>query len=267
MEQVEVGMKIEEEQNPAAQLDALLRANFFKDKLLAVIGHDLKSPLHTIQSTLALVQDESLSAAEKNYLLKMLPGCVDSALHMLDNLLDWAAQNYYCDVRHAKAKKEPLNIHTIVDTAISSVRHLALKKGIGLINNVWTSLTVHADLQQILFVLRNAISNAIKFSYPNDRIFISAGRQGTKAEISVIDFGMGMSAERIQSLFNMDKRVSREGTQKEKGAGLGLILCKEFVENNGGDIRIESKEGEGTRLIISLDCPVTSGRRIPSPTA
>ena len=122
-----------------------------------------------------------------------------------------------------------------------------------LINNVSIGLMVFADLQQILFVLRNTIHNAIKFSYPNQRVFIGAHRNGSKVEISVTDFGAGIPAQQQEVLFRLDRRATQPGTQNEKGAGLGLILCKDFVEQNAGTIRIESREGEGTRVIITLE--------------
>lgn len=253
------------EQAPEAMTDRLLRANLFKDKLLAIIGHDLKSPLNNIQSVISSLQEEYISDAERPRLMTLLMESVDCTLQMLDNLLAWAARNYSCDLQEADTLRETFNIHALVNTAIETVRILAARKGIMLINNVSIGLAVFADRQQMLFVLRNVIHNAIKFSYPNQRVFISARRNGAKVEISVTDFGAGIPARHQEVLFQMGTRATQTGTQNEKGGGLGLILCKDFVDHNGGSIRIESQEGEGTRVIITLEAPAAHpsyGRRV-----
>lgn len=240
------------EQEIRQELERLRKANAFKDKLLAIIGHDLKGPLNNIRGILPLLQEEDVPTQDKAQLLDLLRTAVESSTEMLDNLLDWASQNYYGDALGVKTKETQINLHNKVSRAISFVQHHAAKKKIQIVNAVPLNLTVNADIQQVFFVLRNLIGNAIKFSYANTEVRIEGKLTEDVVEVAVIDKGIGMSPERISSLFQIDKRSSLEGTQNEKGSGLALILCKEFIENNNGKISVESDGTNGTTISFTL---------------
>jgi two-component system sensor histidine kinase/response regulator len=234
------------EQANENELKNLRSANAFKDKLFAIIGHDLKSPLNNVKGTILLLQDDTLSPNERKEILSMLLSSVDNSLQVLNNLLDWASQKYYGGILNVKTKDERLSMFELVNQSISFVKYHAVKKIITVTNKVPLNVFVNADLQQMLFILRNLISNAIKFSYENAEVIVEAVLNGKVVETSIIDLGTGISDKRISSLFQIDTRSSQEGTSNEKGAGLGLILCKEFVEDNGGEIWITSDGKIGT---------------------
>jgi signal transduction histidine kinase len=223
-----------------AELEALKNANAFKDELLSIIGHDLRSPLTTIKGILDLFEKGLLSENEQSAALKELKERVDSSLHTLDNLLGWASQKAYGNILDMKTKDERLNVYYLVEKAADFTRHHAQKKSILIINNVPADMYVIADMEQTSFVLRNLIGNAIKFSYQNKDVIIEAAYVNQMIAVSVIDRGIGISQERLKTLFQITHRSSGTGTSDEKGTGLGLIFCKEFVENNGGKIWAES---------------------------
>ena len=125
-------------------------------------------------------------------------------------------------------------------------------KKIDLINKISEDINVTADKYMIDTVLRNLISNSIKFTEPGGHIILSAIRLGNMAEVSVQDNGIGISEENQEKIFRIDAQFRIDGTENEKGTGLGLILCKEFVEKNHGTIRIESKENEGCKFIFTV---------------
>ena len=236
------------------ELQNLRNANAFKDKLFAIIGHDLKGPLNNVKGLVMLLQDDAIPADERKQILSMLLSSVDNSVQFLDNLLEWAAQKYYAGVLKMNTKDEALSMFDLANQAVSFVKHHAVKKGIKLVNEIPLNLSVIADLQQMLFILRNLISNAIKFSYEKGEVIVEAVlNDKKKVEVSVIDHGTGMSTDRINSLFQIDRRSSQEGTNNEKGAGLGLILCKEFVENNGGEIWVESDGKNGTTIKFTVN--------------
>jgi K+-sensing histidine kinase KdpD len=249
------------EQGVYEQLELLKKDNAFKDKLLTIIGHDLRSPLGNIKAAIALLREGSTSEEDREKLMGMLESVVDTSLLMLENLLDWAAQKYYGGVLNIKTKQEKLQLSELVDKAISFANHHADKKSISIINKIPYTARVQCDLQQILFVLRNLINNAVKFSYMWEQVTVDAQMGGDKYEVSVSDNGMGISQERMQSLFQIDRRASQEGTGKEKGAGLALIMCKDFVENNGGRIWAENNANQGTTFKFTLNAAYTAHKQ------
>ncbi len=235
------------------ELQRLRESNAFKDKLLAIISHDLKAPMNNIKGLISLLQDDNTPMRDRKELITQLLSLVDTSTQMLENILEWASQKYYGAVLDKTANEEVLNLSEKVDKACAFVQHHAKSKEIMLYNEIPKNVMVIGDRQQILFVLRNLISNAIKFSYLKGTVHIACQIiEGGYVEVSVIDRGVGMSRERIDTMFSIEQRYSQEGTGKEKGAGLALILCKEFVEANGGKITIQSNSNFGTTVKFTI---------------
>jgi signal transduction histidine kinase len=221
-----------------------------KDKFLSIIAHDLRSPFHTLLNfTDILVTDyESLTEPEKIEMISTLHNTVSRQYELLSDLLNWATM-------HKKGfilKKEELLFSSIINEQFDNVKIKADEKKIKLINNVRKSFIVFADHEMIKLILRNLISNSLKFSYNNGKIIISASESENSSEIIIEDFGIGISEEIMPKLFRIDVRISSAGTANEKGTGLGLNLIKEMIERLEGSLDLISKPGEGTKVIIKL---------------
>lgn len=234
------------------QKQELADSNQFKDKVLSIIGHDMRSPFNSVKGLIHLLENELLTKEEKDSLLKELNADIELSLQTLDNILSWASQAYYGTILNTKANRERLDMHALVQHTISSFSYLAKQKDIGLINSISPSSQVLGDKEQITFVLRNLTSNALKFSHMGHRITYNAMQDNGKLILSVSDQGGGMTKDMLSSLFQISTRFSKEGTAKEKGSGLGLIFCKEFISNNGGELWIESEPDQGTTVYFSL---------------
>lgn len=234
------------------QKQELADSNQFKDKVLSIIGHDMRSPFNSAKGLIYLLENELLTTAEKNTVLRELNADIDLSLQTLDNLLGWASQAYYGTVLNTKANKKHLDIYALVEKTISSFNYLAQQKNIDLVNSIPPSNFILGDFEQVSFVLRNLTSNALKFSHKGKKITFNALPASDRLIISINDQGRGMTKDMLSSLFQISTRFSKEGTAKEKGSGLGLILCKEFILNNNGDIWIESEPDQGTTVYFSL---------------
>lgn len=144
----------------------------------------------------------------------------------------------------------------LAESTINLLQPLADKKSISLIDNITDGVNIFADSNMILTIFRNLITNAIKFTPTSGKITLDVKIEHNYCFISIADTGVGMNEETIEKLFRIDTKVSELGTEKEKGTGLGLILCKEFVEKHGGKIWVESRKGEGSTFIFTM--PVTA---------
>jgi two-component system sensor histidine kinase/response regulator len=221
-----------------------------KDRLFSIIGHDLRGPLGTLMMLM-----ESLAAPDSNYneaeikkYMSMLKDSSKTAFDLLENLLNWARS------QQKLVQYEPTvnNIKEIVDEDIKILKITAETKSISIKNNVDGALAAFFDKNCILTVLRNLISNALKFTQDGGSIKVSAKKSEDYIEISVTDSGVGMSRESVKKLFRKNLIQSTRGTSGEKGTGLGLLLCKDFVEGNNGKIWVESEEGRGTTILFTL---------------
>lgn len=228
----------------------LIELNAAKDKFFSIIAHDLKNPFNSIlgfsEYLIELVD-------EKNYdqvgeYANIIRQSSLRAMDLLMNLMEWAlSQSGRIDF-----KPEPFEINTIVDEVLLLMKDNAEQKSILLTNKLSSGLYVNADKAMLSTVLRNLLSNALKFTQPHGKITVTSVVQQNEFTISVSDTGVGISAERIHSLFKISEGYSTQGTQKEKGTGLGLILCKEFIEKNNGKIWVESVVGTGSTFCFSL---------------
>ncbi|MCF8234502.1 MAG: cyclic nucleotide-binding domain-containing protein [Bacteroidales bacterium] len=228
----------------------LLDLNATKDKFFSIIAHDVRSPLGTIISFFEFLNSnvEELDKMEIVDLVKSIYTSTDRLLKLLDNLLQWSR----IQTGELQCKPENFDIRSVVLSNIDLLKMNAEKKGINLYSEIDSKTMVNADVNMTNAVLRNLISNGIKFTGQQGSVWVSSKRTNGKIAVSVHDTGIGISKENLKKLFRIDLKHSTPGTEDEKGTGLGLNLCKEFVEKNGGRIKVESKPGEGTVITFTV---------------
>lgn len=239
--------KINQELNGKNQ--ELHKLNATKDKLFSIISHDLRSPFNTLKSTLELMKENAFSPTEIEKVSSLLHQNVENISYTLDNLLQWSISQMAGGEVHI----ERIKLEDIITETINFYAEVARQKEIDLVVLTLISPTIYvkADRNQLLLIMRNLVNNAIKFTFPKGKVTISAQIKDQEVEISVVDTGVGMSEERLNSLFFPASR-STNGTSGEKGTGLGLLLVKDFVENNQGKIIVQSKQYHGTSFIFTL---------------
>jgi PAS domain S-box-containing protein len=228
----------------------LKELNVTKDKLFSIIAHDLKSPFNSILGLSELLKEDASDCEPQNILnySKMINASATQAYNLLENLLDWARMQ----MGSVKIYKESLHLKEEVDSVFYFLSSQTDAKNIERINKVPHNFKIFADGNTVKTVLRNLISNAVKFTNPGGRISISAEVKGVFAQITVADNGIGIKQEDIEKLFTQGQYFTTPGTQNEKGTGLGLMLCKEFIENHNGKIWVESKEGNGSAFYFTI---------------
>jgi PAS domain S-box-containing protein len=230
--------------------DELLHLNQTKDKFFTIISHDLKNPFQSINSALKLMlnEDESLTEEEKNNFLHGILNTSTKAYSLLENLLIWS--------KHQMGKMdfnpERFELSEEIIISIDLLKNSASLKNITLTNKIDRGIYVIADRNMLDTVIRNLVTNAIKFTRENGSVEIGSKINYDNVEVTVTDNGIGIPAESLSKLFRIDQSISTQGTKNETGTGLGLILCKEFVEKNRGRIHVESDPGIGTRIIFTL---------------
>jgi len=228
--------------------------NSQKDVFFSIIAHDLKSPFTSLLGfTQYLIQEyDSLSKEEIREFTFNIDKSARHVYNLLENLLQWSR----IKTGRMEFAQVKIDIHDIASEVINLYQPNAMRKKIKLINSVPSKIVAFADNYMINTVFRNLIANAIKFTNANGSITVSAERQGNNVEIKILDTGVGIAEEDIEKLFKIDEHYTTIGTENEKGTGLGLILCKEFIEKNSGTIRVESELNSGTTFIITLPAPV-----------
>jgi signal transduction histidine kinase len=225
----------------------LEQLNQVKDKFFSIISHDLRSPMNALGGTLDLLNKRRVSPSEFTALTQALNIQFNHTRTLINNLLDWTLlQMDKLNVQH-----EPVNLAEITDESFEALRNL-YPKNIQLDNRIDRGLVGIGDRNILNLVLRNLILNAIKFTESGGRIWVEAEMRGPEVVVSVCDNGIGIKPEVQEFLFTKTSSYTSRGTANEKGTGLGLILCKEFVEKNGGRIWFESKPGEGSTFHFTL---------------
>jgi len=225
----------------------LEQLNQVKDKFFSVISHDLRSPINSLSAILDLMAKNQIRPEELPHLTQELQLQFNHTKTLINNLLDWTL------LQMDKLRIQPTKIHLkdVVDDNFKLLSSLHIK-AIKLTNLVPNDVYAHADLNMISLVLRNLILNGIKFTEAGGEIKVNAERQGEELIVSVQDNGVGISPEVQKILFEKTTGYSTRGTANEKGTGLGLILCKEFVERNGGKIWLNSEEGKGSTFFFTV---------------
>ena len=243
--------KVKEKTQMLSEKNASLeKLNSTKDKLFSVIGHDLRSPFNSILgiSDLLLTYQYQHNSDKFDYFLKSMNVTAKNTLNLLDNLLCWARTQ----TGHVQFQPETINLNDLISQNTSLLTTMANLKNITLHDSHNYDIAIQGDRQMLMTVLRNLVSNAIKFTGPSGEINIQATENQHQVIIEVSDNGMGMDEITRNSLFRMEANPSHKGTEHEEGTGLGLILCKEFVERHGGEIWVESEPGKGSNFIFTI---------------
>ena len=238
-----IAEKAEQLQQQTVQLTEL---NSLKNKLFSVISHDLKTPMYALRNLFQNVKDYNLPAEEIKNLLPDVVNELNYTTGLMENLLQWAKSQ----MQSNSVRPQQLDIYQIVTEVMQLLTIQAEPKGIKLECHPDQHLFVYADRDMINLVLRNLISNSIKFTPDNGKITVRARERRAFIEVSVTDTGVGMNKETLDKLFN--EYYTSKGTSNESGTGLGLMLCKEFLAKNGGQLKVESEEGLGSTFTFTL---------------
>lgn len=231
----------------------LQEANANKDKLLSIIAHDLRNPFSVLITFSKLLLDSIDDFSRDDILnyLKTFYQTSKQGYNLLDNLLKWSkSQTGNMDI-----EPEIIDFKDIVEENITLLNSQAKSKRIKLINHTPDNLFAFADLNMVLTVIRNLLTNAIKFTNEGGRIEVNGRNFEKFIEISVRDNGIGIIEEDLEKIFRIDIKHSTVGTANERGSGLGLVLCKEFIEKNHGILSANSIPGEGSTFIFTLPKP------------
>lgn len=226
--------------------------NAVKDKLLSVISHDLRSPISSLQALLNLFSSNNIARTDLVSFFGNLLSRVENTSTMLENLLHWS----HYQLKGIEPIFHKIDLQKIIDECIHLYRMQAEQKHIVIDNTLKTNVYVLADVEMLKVILRNLISNALKFTHSGGIITIMTMTKENYAIISVKDTGVGISPENQEKMFAMDNFTTL-GTENEKGTGLGLMLCKDFVEHNNGKIWLDSKINVGTTFHFSI--PISDG--------
>lgn len=242
---IEISRQKEEIEKQATELRV---SNGQKDKLFSVIAHDLRSPFITLQGLLTLFKDGVLPVEKVTELMVQLNVNVDYTVNLVTNLLQWASSQ----MNGVTVNPVTFKLNSLLDEVLEGIKQPATDKKITVINNTVTKdLFVFADKDMVHLVARNLLSNAVKFCRPGDSITVIAEQKNDYIEVCVADTGCGITPEALQKI-NSGESITTFGTSKEKGTGLGLLLCKDFISRNNGTFSIESEPGKGSRFYFTL---------------
>ena len=236
------------------ELKQLLRLNSDKDLFISILGHDLKNPFNNILGFSEILTDEidGLNKEEIKDIAKNINESAQNANNLLEEILLWAR------TQQGKLPFKPLKINfaDICKNILEILKPNANAKNITINYSTSDNLDIFADIDMLKAILRNLVTNAIKFSYPGGTININAEQTKSNITISVSDNGVGISPQNLTKLFDISQVFTIKGTAEEIGTGLGLSLCKGFVEKHGGKIWVESEVGNGSQFIFSLPISV-----------
>jgi two-component system sensor histidine kinase/response regulator len=233
--------------------EELKELNATKDKFFSIIAHDLRNPLQCLKlyaESLYFDYDSLDDEKRKGYTQKFYDNS-NLIAALLENLLEWSQSQQGIIEPHP----QKIDLHALAAENIDLLKDNAKKKNITVSSQIKPETFAFADNNMIRTVIRNLLSNAVKFTGPGGKVEVSTAisADGNSVDITISDNGVGISTEDIDTLFRIDvKKKKNKGTDNEKGTGLGLILCKEFVEKNNGSIRVTSEPGKGSRFTFTL---------------
>jgi two-component system, sensor histidine kinase and response regulator len=231
----------------AAKNEELQRANQIKTKLFSIISHDLKSPLGAFELYLKEFEKGNLTNEEVRQVFPDMLKDLESINLLIKNLLDWARTQLHTQ----QVQWEALDMAALVRENFRLLSPLAVRKGVKLESHCETGLQLWADKEMVNTIIRNLVTNAIKFSYSGQAVSLSVTEEEGHAFVTISDSGQGMSAAQIQAILN-NEGLSTYGTHQEAGSGLGLLLIRQLVEQQGGLLHICSAEGKGTTMRVRL---------------
>lgn len=227
---------------------ALNESNETKTKLFSIIGHDLRGPIGALQGLLKMFKDGEISKTDFLEFIPKLRDDVDHIFFTLNNLLSWG----YSQMNGAVTNPSVVDIEALVDMNINLLSEIAEKKSIKIVSEISANTHTWSDSDQIDIVIRNLISNALKFTPESGIVTIRSEQKQNHWEISVMDTGVGMDKLTQEKLFSKNSNITTYGTNNEKGTGLGLSLCKEMVEKNNGTIWVSSSLRSGSTFYFTL---------------
>lgn len=230
------------------QKEQLTQLNNVKDRFFSIISHDLRNNLTSMKLYFELISNKNYKPSDEKHLTGEIASSVNNTIDLLENLLVWASEQ----IKGKAINIVKLNLYDIANDNVALLSGNAAQKTIELENLVDEDTYAYGDLDTINLVVRNLVSNAIKFTHEGGSVSISAQVKDDFIHISVLDNGIGISIDKITLLFTQYKNNSTKGTGNEKGTGLGLMLCKEYVEKNKGQIWVESEQGKGSCFFFSL---------------
>lgn len=228
----------------------LKEINSTKDKFFSIIAHDLKNPFTTIFGFVELLKlkRDFISNEKRDVYIDSIYSSSEKIYNLLENLLQWSRSQ----TDRLVIQLQKFNINETILKEISLLKENAETKNILLKFDVGVSIDIFADKDMVATVLRNLVSNAIKYTSAEGEVRIELLSSGKNAVISVIDTGVGLTKDEQHKLFRIEDKISKTGTMGEEGTGLGLLLCKEFVEKSGGTIWVDSKLNKGTKFTFTL---------------
>jgi PAS domain S-box-containing protein len=241
--------KGEEANKVKAELLAISNAE--KDKFFAILAHDLRGPLSSFLGLAEIMAEDlhTMTMVEIEEITHSLHGSAVSLFQLLENLLEWSMLkkgNFVCH-------PEKISLNRLIHRSIDPLQESARMKNIDLKLELAETYIISCDVKMTETIFRNLISNALKYTYSGGTVVVTAKPVNKEEiEVSVSDNGIGMNDEMMGKLFVMNGQVSRKGTDGESSSGLGLLICKEFVEKQEGKIRIESKEGKGSTFYFTV---------------
>lgn len=246
--QLELRLSFKKLQNYAKELR---RINAAKDRFFSIISHDLRSPFNSMLGFAQILNNEidDLSPEQIKEISTEIYDTGHATFKLLENLLQWSM----LEMGTLPWRPKTIHLYDVVKDVVSLLSGAASHKNITLVNEVIERENVYADQMMLQSVIQNIVNNAIKFSHAGDKIIISSVIEDDNSiRVIIADSGVGMSPEQVDNLFEIEFCSSKPGTEGERGTGLGLLLCKEFVTKNGGTIKVESNLNHGSEFHFTL---------------
>ena len=225
--------------------------NLEKDKLFTIIAHDLRGPFSSFMGITQMISDDisSFSTEDLKSLAKKMNRSATDLFNLLENLLQWSRMQQGT----IQFNPEQINLKSILSSNLDILLHSAEEKGISLKIDIPDNIELTADSKMIQTILRNLVSNAVKFTSNGGHIELNAKQEGNEIVISVIDDGIGMSEDTLEKIFQLNNDTGRFGTAGEPSSGLGLLICKDFVDKHNGKLAAKSLVKKGSTFIVTLN--------------
>ena len=228
----------------------LQELNEAKDKFFSIISHDLRSPFNSILGFTEILKEQNaeLGKDELGQIIDSLYSSTRNIYNLVNNLLQYSK----FQIGLIEFNLQPVSLKEVVKDNFAVLEGNASQKGIALINNIKEEIIVFAEKEMLNSIIRNLVTNAIKYTNSGGCVNVKAFAKNQYAYISVADSGIGIAEELLENLFKLDVKKSTKGTNKEEGTGLGLLLVKEFVEKHGGTITVKSEVGKGSEFTFNI---------------
>lgn len=227
------------EEKVAARTEQLSKSNLVKDRFIQVVSHDLRSPLGNLKATVDLLQSGTISEKDSKQLLEKINKRVDQSLGMLDDMLEWSKVS----VSKVSMEEVSINLNELIEDAVDLAEENAYAKEIALKFVTKEQLHIDADKNAVQVIIRNLLSNAIKFTPRGGSVTLILDKAEGQVRVKVIDSGIGIPDDMKATLFDMERKNSRAGTEQEQSSGVGLALCRDLIQQIGGRITVDDNPG------------------------